>query len=115
MKTALKLIGEERSRQLAVEGFSFNHDDQHTQSELANAAACYALDYRISEKEIWDKPLLDLIWPWEPEWWKPDQSRIRNLVKAGALICAEIERLQRLEARAEAVQMKPGARGLADS
>lgn len=33
-------------------------------------------------------------WPWHIDWWKPSDPR-RNLVKAGALILAEIERLDR--------------------
>ncbi|KAB2676748.1 hypothetical protein F9K85_09640 [Brucella tritici] len=33
-------------------------------------------------------------WPWNAEWWKPSDRR-RNLVKAAALILAEIERLDR--------------------
>jgi hypothetical protein len=36
------------------------------------------------------------LWPFAPERWKPSPSnRIRELVKAGALIAAEIDRLQR--------------------
>lgn len=34
-------------------------------------------------------------WPWEPEAWKPEPEAIDNLMKAGALIAAEIDRLQR--------------------
>jgi hypothetical protein len=36
-------------------------------------------------------------WPkeWNVDWWKPSDDPIRNLVKAGALIAAEIDRLQR--------------------
>lgn len=36
-------------------------------------------------------------WPssWHPEWWKPSNDPVRNLVKAGALIAAEIDRIQR--------------------
>lgn len=33
-------------------------------------------------------------WPWDASWWKPNARR-RNLVKAGALILAEIERIDR--------------------
>jgi hypothetical protein len=39
------------------------------------------------------------IWPWSPDWWKPRDAR-RNLERAAALIIAEIERLDRAEARA---------------
>lgn len=34
-------------------------------------------------------------WPWRDEDWKPSNDRVANLVKAGALIAAEIDRLQR--------------------
>lgn len=37
-----------------------------------------------------------MYWPrrWSPDWYKPTNA-IRDLVKAGALIAAEIDRLQR--------------------
>lgn len=35
-------------------------------------------------------------WPWAAKWFKPSDDPIRNLVKAGALIAAEIDRLQKL-------------------
>lgn len=35
-------------------------------------------------------------WPWEAQWWKCAHPR-RTLVKAAALLIAEIERLDRLE------------------
>ena len=35
-------------------------------------------------------------WPWSDKWWKP-KDKIRDLVRAGALIAAEIDRLQRLK------------------
>lgn len=40
----------------------------------------------------WDKA--PDAWPWDPSWWKPSPDPIRNLVKAGALIAAEIDRLR---------------------
>ena len=95
MKNGIKLIAEERARQVSDEHFTAAHDDAHDKDELAIAAACYALNHRLTDMEIWGKPLLDYLWPWEAEWWKPEQSRVRNLVKAGALIAAEIDRLQR--------------------
>ena len=33
-------------------------------------------------------------WPWHRQWWKPKNAR-RDLVRAAALIVAEIERLDR--------------------
>jgi hypothetical protein len=41
-------------------------------------------------------------WPWDKGWWKPTpDNRIRELEKAGALIAAEIDRLQRMEGKEE--------------
>ncbi len=85
-------IAAERRRQVEAEGWTPEHDDQHTRGELARAAACYALAYDLgSERE--------LLWPWAEDWWKP-ADRIRDLEKAGALIAAEIDRLKRAAARA---------------
>jgi|SRR5437868_5772263 len=92
MKPALYLISTERVRQVNQEGWTKEHDDTHTHNELARAAAYYALpaDWRIIA--LWT------LWPWAREWWKPTpDDRVRELVKAGALIVAEIERLQRNE------------------
>lgn len=83
------LIGEERQRQIEVEGWTPEHDDLHKNNELAIAAATYCLPD--------DKRYPRINWPFAYEWWKPDpEDRIHELVKAGALIAAEIERIQRL-------------------
>lgn len=78
----------ERQRQVSVEGWTPEHDDQHAHRELATAAACYAL--HASGRTAADV----FLWPWDHSWWKPTTPR-RNLVKAAALILAEIERLDR--------------------
>lgn len=95
MKTGLQIIAEERERQIAVEGWTPEHDAEHTEGELAKAAGCYALaeDARrtISREDV-AKPFI--MWPWDASWWKPSpKDRIRELAKAGALIAAEIDRL----------------------
>lgn len=84
----------ERHRQMDVEGWTPEHDDHHRKGELAAAAACYAHDLR--KHRVASPPY----WPWAEEWWKPTDRR-RDLVKAGALIIAEIERLDRLAAEDE--------------
>ena len=82
--TPLDEIAAERQRQKEKEGWTAEHDDAHYSGDLAKAAACYAV------------PVLSIKWwPWGREWWKPKDQR-RNLVRAGALIVAEIERLDRL-------------------
>lgn len=84
----------ERQRQIENEGWTLEHDDKHAQGELARAAACYAL-FRWPGPRYAD--YVACIWPWAHSWWKPVGHR-RNLVKAGALILAEIERLDRVAA-----------------
>lgn len=92
------MIAAERARQVSKEGWTTEHDDGHHPGELALAAACYAIPegrrVPIGMKVPGNPPAL---WPWEIDWWKPTPNdRIRELVKAGALIAAEIELLQRL-------------------
>ena len=85
----------ERRRQVEVEGWTPEHDDAHDGGEMAIAAACYATappaTYTEREWMFADRPKS---WPWHSTWWKPTFYR-HNLVRAGALIVAEIERLDR--------------------
>lgn len=83
------MIVAERMRQVTLEGFTPEHDDQHTEGELALASLSYIWSEWIPNSQV-----LKMYWPWDAKWWKPS-SRIRNLVKAGALIAAEIDRLLR--------------------
>ena len=94
MKNGIELITEERERQMKVEGWTPEHDDEHTVGELAMAASCYAMTPQCRTYSITDSG-----WPWDSIWWKPTpQNRILELQKAGALIAAEIDRLQRKKA-----------------
>ena len=43
------------------------------------------------------KPPSTAHWPWDDEWWNPSPDPITNLVKAGALIAAEIDRQERID------------------
>lgn len=100
MKTAIELITEERQRQIVEKGWTCEHDDTHVNCELADAAACYAAGYPLYvETHDGENTSMgfDIIWPWDINYWKPNpENRIEDLTKAGALIVAEIERLQRL-------------------
>ncbi|MGU6597863.1 MULTISPECIES: ead/Ea22-like family protein [Salmonella] len=78
----------ERQRQQSVEGWTPEHDNVYQNSELADAAACYAIH---AHNQGFSTPAH---WPWSPDWWKQSGAR-RDLVKAGALIIAEIERIDR--------------------
>ncbi|HGX9267832.1 TPA: ead/Ea22-like family protein [Escherichia coli] len=88
---ALLDVISERQRQRAVEGWTSEHDDAYQNSELADAAACYAIN---AHNQGLSTPAH---WPWAPDWWKQSGPR-RDLVKAGALILAEIERIDRAAA-----------------
>lgn len=85
---AVRDIFTERDRQITEEGWTPEHDDTYTGGELANAAGCYSLHAydRVSKAPIY--------WPFPSEWWKPSNPR-RSLIKAGALIIAELERMYR--------------------
>lgn len=92
----IESIAAERRRQIEVEGWTPEHDDQHQSGELAEAAACYAR--AASDPEgLTPFECLPTFWPWGREWYKPGNPR-RALVKAGALIAAEIDRLDRAAA-----------------
>lgn len=80
----------ERKRQIQVEGWTPEHDDVHTGRKLARAAACYA----IADGSFTPGLTPPLAWPWDHSWFKPRDAR-SNYVRAGALILAEIERLDR--------------------
>ena len=97
MSTAIELIEEERERQIKEEGWTEDHDLVHCWGELAAAAACYAAPEKFRIMHPGRSKPIRILWPWHTNWWKPTpENRERELVKAGALIVAEIERLQRL-------------------
>ncbi|EMZ55212.1 hypothetical protein HMPREF1224_06954 [Pseudomonas sp. P179] len=81
-------IQAERRRQVEAEGWTPEHDDLYCAAELPRAAAAYILNGANDEAPA--------IWPFVAKWWKPRDAR-SNYVRAGALILAEIERLDRAE------------------
>lgn len=93
--TGAELIAEERLRQLDVERFVASHDDQWTDGQLARAGIAYArstLPAGVGLGRAW--------WPkdWPDGSFKPDyDDPVRDLVRAAALLAAEIDR--RLRAR----------------
>lgn len=95
----IELIAAERQRQIDVEKWTPEHDDLHKHGQMIGAAHAYV---HIAEKQVEMKvrntnfPMPNA-WPWDDEWWKPSPDPVRNLVKAGALIAAEIDRLQRVK------------------
>lgn len=96
----------ERQRQIEAEGWTEEHDDQHADGSMALAACCYA-SMAAAYAEVctggWSPEQIDYVrlqpgynWPrsWSRAWWKPKNPR-RDLVRAAALLIAEIERLDR--------------------
>lgn len=85
-KTGVEMIAEERQRQIAVKCFTDDHDDKHIAGELAQAAAYYADPAGKAEYPS----------DWHKRWDKKDKTdRIRQLMIAGALCAAEIDRITR--------------------
>lgn len=111
-------ITRERSRQLVEEGFDQRHDvENHERKELASAAKAYLTDYCASSN-YHDVPPMSWPWPgtYDPELgqrvgcgWKPTPADpIRQLVKAGALIAAEIDRLIAIQSQEEYLEQMKG-------
>lgn len=132
---AYRIVGE-RIRQVEVEKYDADVDDQHDSGELVAAALCYIRANEQLEVDIPNKiraarevrdglplgtehktlrtQLGDLIydmetgperfivpgaWPWYLDSFKPSIDPIRNLEKAGALLAAEIDRLERANSK----------------
>lgn len=85
----------ERQRQISVEGWTPEHDDEHEFGQMAYAASSYARHAGFSMETGKWMVARPREWPWSQKWWKPSEDPRRNLIKAGALILAEIERLDR--------------------
>lgn len=92
----------ERRRQIKAEGYDQAHDDEHVNDEIAALACYYAMPPGArewsAESTGYGETLGDAILP--DGWAAAAGDRRRELVKAGALIVAEIERIDRVKARA---------------
>jgi len=96
-------IMEERARQISHERYDEGHDDSHDPGELVAAGAAYAINaadqlHPASQGDAHNA--MPQIWPWSEQCWKPKEPR-RDLVRAAALILAEIEKLDRAEKSGE--------------
>ena len=101
----------ERRRQVEAEGFAYELDDERGNGSLILAAVSYATNAAVRVQLVQQGMPADVIdqnsasagvprtWPWQASWWKPAGGTRRILVKAAALLIAEIERLDRKEAR----------------
>lgn len=93
----------ERARQISAEGWTPEHDDEHDGGQLSAAAAAYASEAADRMGAMMPRAANDIPphgWPWALDWWKPSGDVRRDLVKAAALLLAEIERLDRMRGSA---------------
>lgn len=93
-------VAAERRRQIGSEFWDLDHDDRHVEGELARAAAAYALASTGIVRLAYNPELAETVpqdWPWSSLYWKPSDRR-RMLIKAAALLVAEVERLDRAAA-----------------
>jgi hypothetical protein len=123
--TGVDLITAERRRQIEQEGWPPEHDDEHDDASLALAAICYAAPRHVYVADVFANGV-QFRDPWPHSWalyhdkrfaylagrknpgtelpgpeTYTHQQRISLLVKAGALIAAEIDRLERAESKSE--------------
>jgi hypothetical protein len=102
--SALTDIHDERDRQIRALGYSAAHDDEHNDGSLALAAMAYAYASTNPSKSgngWWRRKWVSgkyaftpRFWPWSHESFK-SRSQRGDLVRAGAMIVAEIERFDR--------------------
>jgi len=98
-RKSIDLILAERVRQSMVEDYTIIHDDEHTEGQLALLAAAYVLSSRedlLGPSMSTTRKSLRLIlmsyrWSFKPK------DPIRDLIRAGALILAELDRRLRLQ------------------
>jgi hypothetical protein len=98
--SGIHLIAKERKRQIEELGYDYTNDALYDNQQLALAGAWYALpeinrlDFEsmidIAEEEL--DVTITPFWPWDKSFWKPSpEDRVKELVKAGALIAAQID------------------------
>ena len=99
--TGIELIAQERARQISKEGWTTKHDEQHVKHELVQAAVYYCAYDEIADlccdleqcRTLVEQNLFPASWA---DAWKKRQGfpvpTDRDLVKAGALIAAELDR-----------------------
>ncbi len=94
-------IAAERCRQQTKKRWTADHDDGHTDESIAVAASVYAMPYKMRQNTILGHTVRLTFWP---RTWAfrgamrnppTPEERIQELSKAGALIAAEIDRLER--------------------
>lgn len=104
--TGVELIAQERAKH-PKKGWTAEHDAEHKNEELAFAAVCYALPgrfYPLDQSQSFEAGIHIKIdrtcfWPFARNEWNPSvDDRVKELVKSGSFIAAEIDRLNGVDA-----------------
>ncbi len=88
MKAGIELIAEERKEQIEKHGWNLQTDSDYSNEELLKAALFCIDQKRFEWPWLWISKFRDKIL---------QKSRVDQLKVAGALIAAEIDRLQNME------------------
>lgn len=101
--SALGRIAAERRRQVE-KGYTAEHDDRYNDTVTERGGepvlTSAAITYLLVPEAHGEAELRDYWWPWNMDTFKPG-DRMRDLEKAGGLIVAAMEQLERKTARAE--------------
>jgi hypothetical protein len=92
LRDGATLFADERRRQIEREGYTPEHDAHHAGCEMVVAAMSYANGALIGPGVEHTFPPEE--WPWQLQDWNPTADPVPNLVKAGALLAAEVDRIQ---------------------
>lgn len=92
-------IAAERRRQIVEKSYSLEYDQAHVNNELLRAALAYCHAALIlagggTPREVRTSAKIAVLWPWDRGMFRPSEDASRNLEKAGALVAAEIDRLE---------------------
>jgi len=107
LSKAINDVLAERERQKNIKGYSTDHDDAYEQNELVRAASEYTNQVVgrswifETHPSLYRSEVASDFWPWDACYWKPKSPR-EDLIRAAAILIAEIERLDRKEAKADA-------------
>jgi len=110
MKSGIELITAERQRQIEVKGYNAEHDEMESAFQLSTAAGMYIANAintdfedhthydgkgdcaRFQLRQI-DTKKWGEEWPWEDKDGRDKADVLTSLVKAGALVAAEIDNI----------------------
>lgn len=90
--TGVELIAQERTVQIEKHGYTLEHDQEHDQGQLINAAESILSENAMHYPHDWDvKKLYRILL----------KDRVDQLAIAGALIAAEIDRINHITGKEE--------------